>query len=156
MRQELGSVLRAWGEAVRKVGFLVLLLVGSAAAGFIIAWPLWYFATSAHAAYTAFALVLAACGIIFAIVRAILKGRNAPRETNGRRRSPLSSLLGALQTVILLCGLYLGAALFYRGMWIFAVPLLLVCFGLLMILGLVRRRAKASRVASIVPKIRKE
>jgi 1,4-dihydroxy-2-naphthoate octaprenyltransferase len=156
VRQTLGLILHVWGEAVRKIGFLVLLVVGSAAAGFIIAWPLWYFATSARVAFTAFALGLAGCGIVFGVVRAILRGRNAPRDTGARRRSPLSSLLGALQAIILLCGLYLGTALFYRGMWIFAVPLLLICFGLLALLGLIRRGAKASRGASIVPKIRKE
>ncbi len=156
MKRELGFVLRAWGEAARKIGFLALLVAGSAAAGLVIAWPLWYFATSARTAYTAFALILAACGIIFAIIRSILKGRNAPRDTGGPRRSALSGVLGVLQAVILLCGLYLAIALFYRGMWIFAVPLLIVCFGLLVLLGLARRGAKASRGAVILPKIRKE
>lgn len=90
MKRELGFVLRAWGEAARKIGFLALLVAGSAAAGLVIAWPLWYFATSARTAYTAFALILAACGIIFAIIRSILKGRNAPgtQAARGARRCP--------------------------------------------------------------------
>lgn len=156
MNRELRSLVRSWGELGQKIGFFLLLILGSAAVGAAIAWPLWYFATSARRAYTAFALILAAAGVVFLIVRAILRARGAPRETAGPRRSALSGFLALVQAIVLLAGLYLAAVLFFHGVWIFAVPLVLVCAALLVLLGLARRAAKASRPRSILPKIRKE
>ncbi len=156
MSGELRSLVRAWGELVQKLGLFILLIAGSAAVGAAIAWPLWYFATSARRAYTAFALILAGCGIVYAVARSVTRRRRMPQEAAVRRASGLSSLLGLLQVLILLCGLYLAALLFFHGIWIFAVPLLLVCVGLLVLLGLARRAVKASRRRGIMPKIRKE
>jgi hypothetical protein len=142
--RELRSVVHAWGEAVKKLGFFVLLVAGSAAAGVAIAWPLWYFATSARQAYTFFALALAAGGIVWSVVRSILKARRA--SPTGHRRSVLSGFLAVLQALILLCGLYLSAVLFFHGIWIFAVPLLLASFGLPVLLGLARRALRGRAV----------
>jgi len=145
VKHELRSLIRSWGELASKFGFFVLLVVGSATMGVVIAWPLWYFATSARAAYTVFALLLALAGVVFAIVRSVIKRRNATHEASGRRRPLLSSFLVILQVLILLSGLY-----------VFAIPLLVACFGLLVLLGLARRASKISSDASVVPKIRKE
>jgi uncharacterized membrane-anchored protein len=156
VKHELRSLIRSWGELASKFGFFVLLVVGSATMGVVIAWPLWYFATSARAAYTVFALLLALAGVVFAIVRSVIKRRNATHEASGRRRPLLSSFLVILQVLILLSGLYVAAVLFYHGIWVFAIPLLVACFGLLVLLGLARRASKISSDASVVPKIRKE
>lgn len=138
MSRALRSLLRRWAELAQKVGFFLLLVAGSAAVGVAIAWPLWYFATKARGAYTAFALILAAAGIVFLIVRAIFRARRAP-EPAGPRRSTLSALLAVLQALIFLCGLYLAAVLFFHGILIFAIPILLASLGALVLLGLARR-----------------
>jgi len=153
----LRSVVRAWVQLAQKLGFFVLLVAGSAAVGAAIAWPLWFFATSARGAYTAFALILAAGGIAFAVVRAVLRAQRAPRESEGRpRRSALSGLIGVLQVLILLGGLYIAAVFFFHGIWLIAVPVLLMGLGLPLLLGLLRRAVKASRAAATMPKIMKE
>lgn len=166
MSRALQSLLRAWAGHAQKIAFFLLLVAGSAAVGVAIAWPLWYFATHARGAYTAFFLILAAAGVVFLVVRAILRAIRGPREPAGPRRSALSALLAILQALILLSGLYLAAVLFSHGIVIFAVPLLLVSLGLLVLLGLARRAVKTypearsartgSRHGSIMPKIRKE
>ncbi len=156
MRETLRSVVRAWGDGARKVGFFVLLVAGSAAAGAAIALPLWYFATSARSAYTAFVLILAAAGILYLVMSAILRARKAPRDTAEPRRSPLARLLAILQTLVFLAGLYLCAVLLLHGIWLFAIPLLLVWLALVVLLGLARRAANTWRPGSIMPKIRKE
>jgi Flp pilus assembly protein TadB len=154
--REIRSVVRAGADLARKLGLFVLLVAGSAAVGAAIAWPLWFFATSARSAYTAFALILAGCGIIFAAARAVIRKRRAPRDTAVPRRSGLFGFLGLLQALILLCGAYLACVLFFHGIWIFGVPLVLVCVGLLVVLGLARRALRASSTGEILPKIMKE
>jgi zinc transporter ZupT len=156
MREGLRSLVRAWGNGARKLGFFVLLVAGSAAVGVAIAWPLWYFATSARGLYTACVLVIAAAGLLFLVVRAVIRARKAPRDLPGAASSPLSRLLAILQVLVFLCGLYLDAVLLSHRIWVFAVPLLLLWLGLLVLLGLARRAAKAWRAGRIMPKIMKE
>ncbi len=152
----LRSVLRAWGEGARRAGFFILLVAGSAAAGAAIALPLWYFATSARGAYTACVLLLGAAGVLYLIGRAILRARKAPRDTAWPRRSPLAGLLAALQALVFLAGLYACAVLLAHGIWLFAIPLIVIWLGLIVLLGLARRAAKAWRPGRIMPRIRKE
>jgi len=156
MNEALRSLLGAWGRGARGIGFLVLLVAGSAAAGIAIAWPLWYFATSARGLYTACVLFLAAAGVVFLVIRAIVRAGTAPRDMPGSRRTPLAWLAAILQVIVFLGGLYFAAVLVSHGIWLFAIPLLLVWVALLVLLGLARRSAKAWRAGEIVPKIRKE
>jgi len=156
MSREIRSVVRSWGLLAQRLGLFLLLVAASAAVGAAIAWPLWLFATSARSAYTAFALILAACGIVSAVVRAALRRRRIPRDTTAPRRSGVSGFLGVLQALILLCGVYLACVLFFHGMWVFGVPLLLMCGVLLFLLGLARRALKPSSRRGIMPKIMKE
>ncbi len=156
MSQGLRSIVRAWGKGARGAGFFVLLVAGSAAAGAVIALPLWLFATSARGLYTACVLCLAAAGILYAVVRAILRARRAPRDPALPRRSPLSGLLVVLQTLLFLAGLYLCVVLVAHGIWLLAIPVLLVWLVLVALLGLARRAAKAWRPGRNLPKIRKE
>lgn len=155
MKGELRSVVRTWGQLAQKIGFLILLVAGSAAVGAAIAWPLWYFATSAREVYTGFVLILAAGGIVFAVVRGLVRARRMPHDGTERLR-PLSGLIGVLQGLILLGGLYVSAVLLYHGIWLIAIPALLVSLGLLLLLGLARRLLKASRARATMPKIMKE
>ncbi len=156
MKDGLRSVVRAWGDGARRVVFFVLLVAGSAASGAAIALPLWYFATSARGAYTACVLLLAAAGILYLVVRAILRSRRVPRDTAQPRRSALAGLLAILQTLVFLGGLYLSAVLLAHGIWLFAILLLLVWLALVVLLGLARRAAKAWRPGRNMPRIRKE
>ena len=156
MSGTLRSLLRSWGTTAGRVGFFLLLVAGSAAAGIAIAWPLWYFATQARGPYTAFALGVAGAGMVYLIVRAIIRAGNVPRDATPGGRSALSVLLAAIQCVVFLAGLYLVAALFFHRIWLFAIPLFLIWIGLLVLLGLARRGAKTWSRARIVPKIRKE
>jgi len=155
VKGELRSVVRTWGQLAQKIGFLILLVAGSAAVGAAIAWPLWYFATSAREVYTGFVLILAAGGIVFAVVRGLVRARRMPHDGTERLR-PLSGLIGVLQGLILLGGLYVSAVLLYHGIWLIAIPALLVSLGLLLLLGLARRLLKASRARATMPKIMKE
>jgi len=137
----LRSVLASWREAGRKLAFFLLLVLGSAAAGAVIAWPLWFFATSARKAYTVFALLLVLAGIVVAVVRWIVRGGRAQRDGSARRRSPGSALLGVLQVVVFIVGLSATAVLVSHGIWIFGVPVLVIWIAILLLLGIARRAA---------------
>jgi len=134
--------LESWLEAVQKVGFLILLVAGSAAFGFVIAWPLWLFATSQRQAYTIFAFCLAGGGLLAVGIRRFISRREAPRDPGRPRRTILSMLLTVMLTIVALAGGYLAAVLLYRGLWILAVPALVVWAGLLWALGFARRASK--------------
>ena len=66
---------------------------------------------------------------------------------------PLSAILFLVQLVVFLAGLYFVAVLAFHGILVFAIPLFLAWLGLLVLLGLGRRAAKAWRHGGIVPKI---
>ena len=131
--------LEKWLEAVRKVGFFVLLVAGSAAFGFAIAWPLWLFATSQRRAYTIFAFGLAGAGCVVLAVRRFIRVRRSARDPGRPRRRFLSVLATILLTGVALAGGYVDAVLFYRGLWILAIPALIVWAGLLWGLSAARR-----------------
>jgi hypothetical protein len=137
------SVLASWRELGRKIAFFLLLIAGSAAAGAAIAWPLWFFATSARGVYTFFALLLACAGMVYLAARAIIRAARAPRNLSRRRRRPLTVFLGIVQVVVFVFGLYAAALLFAHRIWIFAVPVLVAWLGLLLLLGMARRAARA-------------
>ena len=142
MRGGVQKTLESWLEAARKIGFLILMLAGSAAFGFVVAWPLWLFATSQREAYTIFAICCAGGAVLFLTVRGIIRRRDASRNPGAPRHTFLSVLLTILLCVTALAGGYLSAVLLYRGAWILALPALLVWFGLLWLLGLARRASK--------------
>ncbi len=68
MKNAFRKTLSRWVEAGRKVGFLLVLVAGSAALGLLISWPLWLFATSARGAYSITVLGLAGAGILYLVV----------------------------------------------------------------------------------------
>lgn len=142
MKGGVQQTLESWLEAARKIGFLILLLAGSAAFGFGVAWPLWLFATSQREAYTIFALCLAGGGVLALAVRGIIRRRDAPRNPGAPRRTILSVLLTILLCMTALAGAYFATVLVYRGLWILAIPALLVWCGLLWLLGFARRASK--------------
>ena len=142
MRSGVRQKLENWLEAARKAGFLILLLAGSAALGLVIAWPLWLFATTQRQAYTIFALCLAGGGVLALAVRRVVRRREAPRDPGRPRRTVLTVLLTILLTIVALVGGYVAAVLLYRGLWILAIPALVIWAGLLWGLGFARRASK--------------
>ncbi len=150
MSSALRRRISAWIEAGRKTGFVILLVAGSAALGLLISWPLWLFATGAREAYTVTILALAAGGVVYLVVRAVLRSRAAARDPGRRRGSAASALLTALMVIVGLAGLYLAAALFARGIWILGAAAAAAWAGLLWLLGRARGAAR-NRKARPVP-----
>ncbi len=149
MSRELRKSVAAWIEGGRKVGFILLLVAGSAALGFLIAWPLWLFATSARSLYTITVLGLAGAGIVFLIVRAARRRRKAVRDAGRTPRSFLAVLLGALAAIVGIGGAYLAAALIVRRLWMVGAADVVLSAALLWLLGRARGAAKARKVRPI-------
>ena len=108
----LSRVARGYREIGSRAGFLVLLVVLSAALGALVSLPLWLFATSRPAAYTVAVLAAAAIAIVAALVRRVVRsGIGWPRV--GAKL--LAVLLGIVKAALLLAGLYAAAAFAARG-----------------------------------------
>jgi small-conductance mechanosensitive channel len=136
-------------EGLRKVGFLLGLVAGSAVLGFLIAWPLWLFATSARQVYTITVLALAGAGIVFLAVRAARRRQKARRDAGKPGLGLLPVLLTVLLVLVGISGAYLGAALFVRGLWVVGVGVLVLWAGLLWLVGRARRAAKGRKVRRV-------
>jgi small-conductance mechanosensitive channel len=130
--------LAAWGEAAWKIGFFLGLLAGSATLGFLIAWPLWFLATSAKHAYTLGMLTLASACLLAIVIRAIIRGRRARRDSGHPLKFALALVLAFLIVCSTLGGAYTLLVLILRGIWIFAVPGALLWLGLLWLLARAR------------------
>ena len=142
----LRGTLARWLEIGRKIGFLVALVAASAALGFAISWPLWLFATSAREAYTITVLALAGAGLVFLVVRAVLRSRRATRDPGKPRRTPLSVLLTFLMVIVGFSGAYLAAAFLARGLLAIGAADIVVWGVLLWALGRARSAAKNPKV----------
>ncbi|MGA2640121.1 MAG: hypothetical protein ABSG21_04335 [Spirochaetia bacterium] len=149
MKKGLRKAVAGWIEWGRKVGFLLLLAGGSAALGFLIAWPLWVFATSARKAYTITVLALCAAGIIFLAVRAAQRRRKAVRDAGKPPHTLLAGLLTTLMVVVGIAGVCLAGALMVRGIWIVGAAALALWAGLLWLLARARSAAKARKVRPV-------
>jgi hypothetical protein len=149
MKNTARQTLARWFEAGRKIGFLLVLAAGSAALGLLISWPLWYFATSARHAYTVTVLVLAGAGLVFLVVRSVLRSRGATRDPGRPRRTVLSAFLTFLMVVVGFGGAYLAAAFLARGLWFLGAADLAAWGLLLWVLGRARGAAKRPKVRSV-------
>jgi MprA protease rhombosortase-interaction domain-containing protein len=126
------NILTGYLGVLKGVGFFLALVAVSSGLGFLVAWPLWKFATSSRVGYSWFALAAAAGGIVFLVVRAGVRRRTAPPgPPSRRRRHPLLRFaLGLLWTIALVIGLYIVLLLAARGLYVAAVP----CLAALLIL----------------------
>ncbi len=140
MRPGLARMRAAWIEAGRRVGFVLLIVAGSAALGFLIAWPLWLFATSDRVAYTWVVIGLAAAGAVFLAVRAVIR-----RRGTGPRHAALSGFLTTLSVIVACVGLYSTLVLAVRRLWILALADLALWAGLWWLLGRARAAAKGRK-----------
>ena len=148
MKNDFRKTLARWVEAGRKIGFLLVLVAGSAALGFLISWPLWLFATSARTAYTITVLGLSGAGVIVMVVRSVQRNRTATRDPGKPRRTFLSVLMTVLMVLVGFSGAYLAAAFLVRGLWIFGAVDLAAGGLLLWVLGRVRSAAKKGAAKS--------
>jgi hypothetical protein len=149
VKDGLRAAFSGWIEAGRKIGFFLLLAAGSAGLGFLIAWPLWLFATTARSAYTIAVLAAGGAGILVLVVRAARRRRRSVRDPGTPARSALSVLLAVVTWVIGLAGVYLAAALFIRGLWIVGAAVAAVWAGLLWLLARARRAVKVRKVRPV-------
>jgi len=141
--------LAAGLEGIRKAGFLLALVAGSAALGFLIAWPLWLFATSARQVYTTTVLSLGGAGVVFLTVRAGQRRRKARNEAGKPPRSLLAVVLTALMVAVAITGAFLAAALVVRGLWVIGAAEVVLWVGLLWLIGRGRRAAKDRKVRTV-------
>jgi hypothetical protein len=149
VKSGLRATLAAWIEAGRKIGFLLLLAAGSAGLGFLIAWPLWLFATTARRAYTIAVLGAGGAGIVLLAVRAAQRRRKAVRDPGKPRHTPLSVLLAVMMGIVGIAGIYLAAALFIRGLWIIGAADIAIWAGLLWLMGRARGASMSRKVRPI-------
>jgi hypothetical protein len=155
MRTALRRAMGPWMDAARGVGFFILLVAGSVALGFAIAWPLWLLATREGRIYTILVLALVAAGVILLAARSVVRRRYEPRDPGKPRRTPLSLLLSFFMVLIACGGAYAASVFIYRGLWIFVLFTVPVWACLLWLLGLarraVRRRASMTRKEPFPP-----
>jgi hypothetical protein len=143
------KTIARWLEAGRKIGFLLVLVAGSAALGFLVSWPLWLFATSARQAYTFTVLGLACAGVIFLAVRSIRRSRRTTRDPGKPRRTFVSVLLTVLMVLVGFGGAYMAAAFLVRGLWVFGAVDIAAWGLLLWALGRARSGAKNPKVRPV-------
>jgi hypothetical protein len=143
------GVFNGWIGAGRGIGFFLLLVAGSGALGFAIAWPLWLFATSQRTAYTVFVLCVVGGGVVALLVRGAARRRRAARDSGGPRRSAFAALLAFVQVVVVLAGLWAEGVFITRGIWVFAIVGLPVWASIVWALGIARRALKARKRGAV-------
>lgn len=118
---------------LRVAAFLVAVVAGAAAAGALIALPLWLFATRATIVYNWFVVVGLAVGVLAAVVgRVVRLARSAPSVAGHLGAWTLRAARGALR-MLAVAALVVGALLaFARGgtlAGLVAVPVVAVLAG---------------------------
>jgi hypothetical protein len=143
------KTVAAWVEAGSRIGFVLLLVVGCAALGLAIAWPLWAFATGARQAYTITVLAVGAAGLLFLAVRSARRRRASTRDPSQPSRSTAAGLLTVLMVLVGLAGAWTAAALLVRGIWVLGAAAVALWAGLLWLLGRARRAARSRKAAAV-------
>jgi hypothetical protein len=141
--------LSAGLEGLKKAGFLFALVAGSAGLGLLIAWPLWFFATSARQAYTITVLCLGGVFAVFLVVRAARRRRAVMRQAGKPRSGLLSIVLTVLIACVATAGAFVAAALFARGLWVIAAIEIVLWGALLWLIGRARRSANSRKVRPV-------
>jgi hypothetical protein len=137
------EVLLGYLRVLRRVGLLLLLVVAAGAAGLLVTWPLWLFATRHRQGYTLF--IAALLGLLLLLLLAF-RLRRSIRECGGF--APLVRLrwlpaAGRMLIGLLLLGLlYLVLVLLAGGR---VLPGVLLAAVFLLILGLVVRTVGSRR-----------
>ncbi len=136
-------------ETAAGIGFVLLLILGCAALGLGIAWPLWAFATGARQAYTFTVLAAAAAGVVFLVVRSAGRRRALGRDPSMPRRSTASALITTLMALVGVCGAWFAAALLVRRIWVLGACAAAAWAVLLWLLGRARRAARSRKPRAV-------
>ena len=101
---------------LRVAAFLVAIVVGAAAAGALIALPLWLFATHATVVYNWFVVVGLAGGVAAAVVgRVLRRARGVPRTAGHLRRTAARAARGAARALAVAVLAVAALLVFARG-----------------------------------------
>ena len=102
-------------RVLRVAAFLVAIVVGAAAAGALIALPLWLFATRATVVYNWFVVVGLAGGVLAAVAARVLRGaRRAPSMAGHLRGAAIRAARGAARTLAVAVLAVLAATNLFR------------------------------------------
>ena len=103
-------------RVLRVAAFLVAIVVGAAAAGALIALPLWLFATRATVVYNWFVVVGLAGGVLAAVAARVLRGaRRAPSMAGHLRGAAIRAARGAARTLAVAVLAVVALLAFTRG-----------------------------------------
>ena len=101
---------------LRVAAFLVAIVIGAAAAGALIALPLWLFATRATVVYNWFVVVGLAGGVLAAVAARVLRGaRRAPSMAGHLRGAAIRAARGAARTLAVAVLAVVALLAFTRG-----------------------------------------
>lgn len=134
------QIARGYLGVLRVAAFLVAVVAGAAAAGALIALPLWLFATRATGVYNWFVVVALAAGVLAAVAGRVVRGaRSAPSVAGylcARARRAARAALRMLAVAALVAGALLA---FVRGgplAGLVAVPVVAVLAGAALFISL--------------------
>ena len=103
-------------RVLRVAAFLVAIVVGAAAAGALIALPLWLFATRATVVYNWFVAVGLAAGVLAAVAGRVLRGaRGAPGMAGHLRAVAVRAARGSTRTLVVAALAVIALLAFTRG-----------------------------------------
>lgn len=103
-------------RVLRVAAFLVATVVGAAAAGALIALPLWLFATRATGLYNWFVVVALAAAVVAAVAGRVLRGaRGAPGMAGHLRTVAVRAVRGATRALVVTALAVVALLAFTRG-----------------------------------------
>ncbi|MCY4483642.1 MAG: hypothetical protein OXC12_12240 [Spirochaetaceae bacterium] len=128
---------------LRVAAFLVAIVAGAAAAGALIALPLWLFATHATVVYNWFVVVGLAGGVTAAVVgRVLRRARRAPSTAGHLRRTAARAARGAARALAVAVLAVVALLVFARGgtaAGLAAAPIVAVLAGAVLFIPFRRR-----------------
>ena len=143
----IAQIASGYLGVLRVAAFLVAVVVGAAAAGALIALPLWLFATEATAVYNWFVVVGVAAGVLAAVVARVLRGAHAAPSVAGYLRAALGRAARAAARSLAVAVLAVAALLIFArwGTWagVAAIPVLAALAGAALFVPRTRSRTGA-------------
>lgn len=134
----IAQIAHGYLGLLRVAAFLVAVVVGAAAAGALIALPLWLFATRATTAYNWFVVVAMAAGVLAAVTARVLRGAHRTSGKAGRLRAAVLRVMSGAARSLAVAVLAVAALLAFTriGTWagLVATPVAAVLAGAVLFL----------------------